>query len=63
MSFATQEILSLDKDLAPYSGHLNYRWQQYLDLKSRIEEAEGSIAQFSKVRPAFRESCGLNLGP
>ena len=49
MSGPSQEIIRLDKDLAPYTAHLNYRWQAYLDMKSRIEKAEGSLEKFSRV--------------
>lgn len=39
-----------DPQLEPFSDHLRYRFDQYRRVKADIEQAEGSLAKFAKVR-------------
>ena len=39
----------MDPTLQPHADHFEYRYKQYLDIKGRIEQAEGSLENFAKV--------------
>lgn len=50
MSSPMQDVSTIDEDLLAHEEHLKYRYKQYLDTKEALEKAEGSIADFAKVR-------------
>ena len=39
---------AVDEQLLEHEGHLKYRWEKFMETKGRIEEAEGSLEEFSK---------------
>ena len=45
-----QDVAIVDEDLLAHEEHLKYRYKQFLDTKEALEKAEGSIADFAKVR-------------
>jgi hypothetical protein len=45
-----QAIYKNDPMLKGFSDHLDYRWEQYQNCKRAIAEAEGSLAEFARVR-------------
>ncbi|KAK9820161.1 hypothetical protein WJX72_006858 [[Myrmecia] bisecta] len=47
------DIAKLDADLVAHQDHLKYRYQQFLETKHKIEEVEGSIAEFAKGYQKF----------
>ena len=51
-----QGVLAVDGQLAAHEGHLRYRLTQYQETKQAIEDVEGSVADFARVR-SFPSSC------
>lgn len=49
-----QDVAIVDEDLLAHEEHLKYRYKQFLDAKEALEKAEGSIANFAKVRISFQ---------
>ena len=49
-----QDVAIVDEDLLAHEEHLKYRYKQFLDTKEALEKAEGSIADFAKVRISFQ---------
>ena len=49
-----QDVTIVDEDLLAHEEHLKYRYKQFLDTKEALEKAEGSIADFAKVRISFQ---------
>ena len=49
-----QDVAIVDEDLLAHEEHLKYRYKQFLDTKEALEKAEGSIANFAKVRISFQ---------
>lgn len=45
-----QAIYKDDPLLDGFRDHLDYRWAQYMRTKRQIVDAEGSLAQFARVR-------------
>ena len=45
-----QDVTTVDEELLAHEEHLKYRYKQFLDTKEALEKAEGSIADFAKVR-------------
>ena len=50
---------AVDEQLLEHEGHLKYRWEKFMETKGRIEEAEGSLEEFSKGYLKF----GFNKTP
>lgn len=63
--------MEADPLLAPYADHLADRFDQYRRTKGAIEETEGSLGNFAKVKlctteiPSFaqRRDCACSLLP
>ena len=47
------EAVALDENLAPHVDHLKYRYATFLERKSAIESAEGSLDAFSRGYDAY----------
>ena len=59
-----------DPELKNYEHHLKYRWSQFAERKAAIEEAEGSLLNFSKGyvlcncdTPGTKQSCHISGVP
>ena len=52
-----QDVAIVDEDLLAHEEHLKYRYKQFLDTKEALEKAEGSIADFAKVRTSPQVLC------
>ena len=44
-------MLDVDEQLRSHEPHLRYRMTQYEETKRAIEDVEGSVANFARVRP------------
>ena len=44
-------MLDVDDQLRSHEPHLRYRMTQYEETKRAIEDVEGSVADFARVRP------------
>ena len=44
-----QGVVQSDPDLMPHVEHLKYRWRRFIETKTAIEAAEGSLTEFSLV--------------
>ena len=58
-----QGVTIVDEDLLAHEEHLKYRYKQFLDTKEALEKAEGSIADFAKVRISFQVVCTIGSSP
>ena len=47
---AKQAVLDVDGQLRSHEPHLRYRMTQYEETKRAIEDVEGSVADFARVR-------------
>ena len=45
-----QAVLEVDGQLRSHEPHLRYRMTQYEETKRAIEDVEGSVADFARVR-------------
>jgi hypothetical protein len=45
-----QAVLDVDGQLRSHEPHLRYRLTQYQETKRAIEDVEGSVADFARVR-------------
>ena len=45
-----QAVLDVDGQLRSHEPHLQYRMTQYQETKRAIEDVEGSVADFARVR-------------
>ena len=50
MEIVLQAIYNDDPLLEAHRDHLDYRWAQYNSMKRDIANAEGSLAEFARVR-------------
>ena len=58
-----QDVAIVDEDLLAHEEHLKYRYKQFLATKETLEKAEGSIADFAKVRTSTQVLCIICLLP